>query len=93
MLASILIGLTALVIVLLSSALLLFAHLTGRIRRSTALTVAVSVVAIGAALAAAGTMEGFLLGQLATPIGVFLMLAAGVNGLLVYQASKSAARG
>jgi hypothetical protein len=93
MLASILIGLAALVAVSLSSAFLLFAHLTGRIRRSTALTVAVSVVAIGGTLAAAGMMEGFLLGHLATPIGVFLMLAAGVNGLLAYQASKSAARG
>jgi hypothetical protein len=93
MLASILIGSAALVAVSLSSAFFLYAHLTGRIRRSTALTVAVSIIAIGGTLAVAGAVDGFLFGRMATLIGVFLMLAAGINGFLVLQASKSAARG
>ena len=88
MLASILIGLTALVAVSLSSALFLFAHLTGRIRRSTTLTAAALAATVGGALAGSGAIGSAVFGPMAVPFGVFLMLAAGVNGLLAYQASK-----
>jgi uncharacterized transporter YbjL len=89
MLAAILIGSAALIAVLSASALLLFAHLTGRIRRSTALGVAAAAMTAGAALAYAGGIEGFALGPMAVPVGVFLMLAGGIDGLLVLQ-SKAA---
>ncbi|WP_162917214.1 hypothetical protein [Dongia deserti] len=74
--------------VLVSSALFLFAHLTGRVRRSTALGVAVVALATGAALAGAGAMEEPVLGPMAVPFGVFLMLAAGINGFVAFQAPR-----
>jgi hypothetical protein len=88
MLASILIGGAALLAVLLSAALFLFAHLTGRIRRSTALGVAATAVASGAALAGSSLMGHLLYGRSMVPIGVALMLAAGINGFLAYCAPK-----
>lgn len=89
MLASILIGGAALVAVSLSAALFLFAHLTGRIRRSTALGVAAVALSIGAAIAGAGAMGSPLFGRAAVPFGVCLILAAGINGLLAYQAPRA----
>jgi hypothetical protein len=89
MLVSILIGLAALVAVSLSSALFLFAHLTGRVRRSTALMTAVAAMTIGGTVAGSGAMGSAIFGHMAIPFGVFLMLAATINGLLAYQASKS----
>ena len=88
MLASILIGLAALIAVSLAAALFLFAHLRGRVRRSTALVVAIAGMAIGGTIAAGSALGGFAFGPMAVPFGVFLMLAAAVNGLLAYQASK-----
>jgi hypothetical protein len=90
MLASILIGGAALLTVLLSAALLLFAHLTGRIRRSTALGVAALALAIGAAIAGSALMGFPLFGRTMVPLGVALMLAGGINGFLAYRAPKSA---
>jgi hypothetical protein len=84
MLAAILIGSAALIAVLSASALLLFAHLTGRVRRSIALAAAATAVIAGAALACSGA-----LGSMAVPVGVFLMLAGAIDGLLVLQ-SKAA---
>ena len=92
MLTSILIGAAALVAVCLSFALFLFAHLTGRVQRGTALRVAMLGVALGAAVAGNGLLESAALGPMAIPFGVFLMLAAGIAGLLVHQAPKSGAR-
>jgi hypothetical protein len=89
MLTSILIGLAALVAVSLSAALFLFAHLKGRIRRSTVLSVAAAAVTIGGAIAISGAMGSLAFGPMAVPFGVFLTLAGGINGLLAYQASKS----
>lgn len=98
MLASVLIGSTALMAVSLSSALVLFAHLTGRVRRSTVLVAATIALLTGMGLVADGALPGlvpgfgigFGLGRIAVPIGVFLMLAAGINGFLVLQSPKSA---
>jgi hypothetical protein len=90
MLAFILAGSAALIAVLSASALLLFAHLTGKVRRSSALALAVAAMAGGAGLAAAGTTEGFVLGPLAVPVGVFMMLAAGVNGFVMLASPKGA---
>jgi hypothetical protein len=90
MLASILIGGAVLLTVSLCAALFLFAHLTGRIGRSTALAVAVLALAIGAAIAG-GSLMGFLLFERTmVPLGVALMLAGGINGFLAYRAPKSA---
>lgn len=89
MLASILIGVAALVAVCLSFALFLFAHLTGRVRRPTALRVAVLGVALGACVAGNGLIGGGAFGPMAVPFGVFLMLAAGISGLITYQARRT----
>jgi hypothetical protein len=88
MLASILIGSAALLAVSLSAALFLFAHLTGRISRSTALGVAAIAVMSGATLAGSGLMGYVMFGRSVVPFGVCLMLAAGINGLLAYQAKS-----
>ena len=88
MLASIITGLAAMMAASASSALLLFAHLTGRVRRAMMLAITLAALAVGAALALAGSMDGFVLGHVAIPIGVSVMLAAALNGLLAYQASK-----
>ncbi len=88
MLASILIGGSALLAVSLSAALLLFAHLTGRVRRSTALGVAAAALAIGATIAGSRALGSSVCGPMAVPFGVFLMLAAGVNGVLALQTRK-----
>jgi hypothetical protein len=92
MVASILTGMAALLAVCLSFALFLFAYLTGRVRRSSALRVAVLGVLLGAAVAGHGLLGSGAFGPLATPLGVFLMVAAGIAGLLVYQAPKTAPR-
>lgn len=92
MLISILIGAAALVAVCLCFALFLFAYLTGRVRRGTALRVSALGVALGAAVAANGILGGAAFGPMSIPFGVFLMVAAGIAGLLVYQAPKSDAR-
>jgi hypothetical protein len=92
MLTSILIGAAALVAVCLSFSLFLFAHLTGRVRRATALRVALLGVALGAAVAGHGVLGGATFGPMSIPFGVFLMLAAGISGLLAYQARKSPER-
>lgn len=92
MLASILIGAAAILAVCLSFALFLFAHLTGRIGRPTALRVALLGAATGAGIAGGGLMSEGLLGPMAVPFGVFLVLAACINGLVAYQAPKAAPR-
>ncbi len=88
MLASILLGLAALIAVSLAAALFLFAYLKGRVRRSTVLLTAAFVAMMGGTIAAGGATGAFALGPMAVPFGVFLMLAAAVNGVLAYQASK-----
>ena len=92
MVLSILIGGAALLAVSLSAALLLFAHLTGRIRRSTALGVATIAAVAGATLACGGLMGCAVLGRSIVPLGVCLMLAAGLNGFLAYQAKPEISR-
>lgn len=92
MLASILIGAVAILAVCLSFALFLFAHLTGRIGRATALRVAFLGAALGACLAGGGLMRSDLLGPMTVPFGVFLVLAACINGFVAYQAPKVAPR-
>ena len=92
MLTSILIGAAALLAVCLCFSLFLFAHLTGRVRRATALRVAALGVLLGASVAVNGILGSATFGPMSTPFGVFLMVAAGIAGLLVYQAPKSGAR-
>ena len=92
MLTSILIGAAALVAVCLCFSLFLFAHLTGRVRRATALRVAIFGVVLGASVAGSGVIGNAAFGPMAVPFGVFLMLAAGISGLLAYQARESAGR-
>jgi hypothetical protein len=89
MIASILTGLAGIIAASLCSALLLFAHFTGRLRRPAALAIAAGALTVGAALSVAGSMDGFVLGHVAQPIGVALMLAAAISGLLTYQAGNS----
>ena len=89
MLTSILIGAAALVAVCLCFSLFLFAHLTGRVRRATALRVAVLGVALGASVTGHGVLGSATLGPMSIPFGVFLLVAAGIAGVLVYQAPKS----
>ena len=91
MLISILIGAVALVAVCLCFSLFLFAHLTGRVRRATALRVSVLGVALGATVTANGVLGSADFGPMSIPFGVFLMVAAGIAGLLVYQAPKPGA--
>jgi hypothetical protein len=91
MLTSIVIGAAALVAVCLSFSLFLFAHLTGRVRRATALRVAVLGVLLGAAVTGHGILGSTAFGPMSIPFGVFLMVAAGIAGLLVYQAPKPGA--
>ena len=91
MLISILIGAAALVAVCLCFSLFLFAHLTGRVRRGTALRVSVLGVVLGATVTAHGIAGSAAFGPMSIPFGVFLMVAAGIAGLLVYQAPKSGA--
>jgi hypothetical protein len=90
MLESILIGGAELLAVSLSSALCLFAHLKGRLRRSIALGIAALALTIGAAIASSGLLGFPLLGHTAVPFGVSLILAAGINGLVIFQSSKPA---
>jgi hypothetical protein len=89
MLTSILIGAAALVAVCLCFSLFLFAYLTGRVRRATALRVAVLGILLGAAVAANGILGAAAFGPMSIPFGVFLVVAAGIAGLLVHQAPKS----
>lgn len=89
MIASILIGGAALVAVSLCAALFLFAHLTGRISRPVMLIAATAAVALGALVAAASALGCLVFGRMAVPLGVFLMLAAGINGLLAYRARRA----
>jgi hypothetical protein len=89
MLISILIGAAALVAVCLCFSLFLFAYLTGRVRRATALRVSALGVALGASVTANGLIGSAAFGPMSIPFGVFLMVAAGIAGLLVYQAPKS----
>jgi hypothetical protein len=91
MLTSIMIGAAALVAVCLCFSLFLFAHLTGRVRRATALRVSVLGLALGAAVTANGILGSAAFGPMSIPFGVFLMVAAGIAGLLVYQAPKTGA--
>jgi hypothetical protein len=91
MLTSILIGAAALLAVCLCFSLFLFAHLTGRVRRATALRVAVLGVLLGAAVTGNGFLDGAAFGPMAIPFGVFLIVAAGIAGLLVYQAPRPGA--
>jgi hypothetical protein len=91
MLTSIFIGAAALVAVCLCFSLFLFAHLTGRVRRATALRVAVLGVALGATVVGNSILGGTAFGPMSIPFGVFLMVAAGIAGVLVYQAPKSGA--
>ena len=91
MLSSILIGAAALVAVCLCFSLFLFAHLTGRVRRATALRVSTLGVLLGASVAAHGVLGSAAFGPMSIPFGVFLMVAAGIAGVLVYQAPKSGA--
>jgi len=88
MVASILTGLVGIIAASLSCALLLFAHFTGRVRRPVALAIAAGVLTIGGALALAGSMDGFVLGHVAQPIGVAFMLAASIDALVTCQASN-----
>lgn len=90
MLTSILIGAAALVAVCLSFALFLFAHLTGRVRRP-ALRVAALGILLGASVTGHGILGSAAFGPLSIPFGVFLMVAAGIAGLLVYQQPRSGA--
>ena len=92
MLTSILIGAAALVAVCLCFSLFLFAHLTGRVRRGTALRVAALGVGLGAAVTGNGILGSAAFGPMAIPFGVFLIVAAGIAGLLVYQAPKPGAQ-
>jgi hypothetical protein len=92
MLTSILIGAAALVAVCLCFSLFLFAHLTGRVRRGTALRVSALGVLLGAAVTGNDILGSAAFGPMAIPFGVFLMVAAGIAGVLVYQAPKSDAR-
>ncbi|MBA4099111.1 MAG: hypothetical protein C0484_20390 [Rhodospirillum sp.] len=89
MLISILIGAAALVAVCLCFSLFLFAYLTGRVRRATALRVSALGVVLGASVTANGLIGSAAFGPMSIPFGVFLMVAAGIAGLLVYQAPKS----
>ena len=89
MLTSIVIGAAALVAVCLCFSLLLFAHLTGRVRRSTALRASVLGVLLGATVTAHGILGSAAFGPMSIPFGVFLVVAAGIAGLLVHQAPKS----
>ena len=72
--------------------LFLFAHLTGRVRRATALRVSTLGVVLGATVTAHGILGSAAFGPMSIPFGVFLMVAAGIAGLLVYQTPKSGAR-
>ena len=92
MLTSILIGAAALVAVCLCFSLFLFAHLTGRVRRGTALRVSALGVMLGAAVTGNGILGNGAFGPMSIPFGVFLMVAAGIAGLLVFQAPKSGAQ-
>ena len=92
MMTSILIGAAALVAVCLCFSLFLFAHLTGRVQRATALRVAVLGVVLGATVTGHGVAGSAAFGPMSIPFGVFLMVAAGIAGLLVYQAPKPSAR-
>jgi hypothetical protein len=90
MVTSILIGSAALTVVLLSSALLLFAHLTGRIARCATLVLLAVFAAIGGGLVAGAATDGFFIGGIALPIGVSLIVTAAINGVLVLLAPKAA---
>ena len=92
MIASILTGLAGIIAASLSSALLLFAHFTGRLTRPAALAITAAALTIGGALAVAGSMDDFVLGHVAQPIGVSLMLAAAISALVTYQAANSGAK-
>jgi hypothetical protein len=85
MLASILIGGAELLAVALSSAVCLFAHLKGRIRRCTVLCIAALAMTAGAAIAGGGLLDLLLFGGTTVPFGVDLMLAASINGFVAYQ--------
>jgi hypothetical protein len=90
MFTSILVGSAALTVVLLSSAFLLFAHLTGRIGRPAALGLLAAAAAVGCGFVAGAATEGFFIGRIALPIGVSLIVAAAINGVLVLLAPKAA---
>jgi hypothetical protein len=51
--------------------------------------VAVLGVALGASVTGHGVLGSATLGPMSIPFGVFLMVAAGIAGVLVYQAPKS----
>jgi hypothetical protein len=91
MLTSILIGAAALLAVCLCFSLFLFAHLTGHVRRVTALRVSTLGVVLGLAVTGHGILGSTAFGPMAIPFGVFLVVAAGIAGVLVYPAPKPGA--
>lgn len=83
MLAAILIGATVLTVLSLGSALLLYAHLTGRLRKPVAIGAIAAGIAIGVALLAGCVADGEIFRRLTFPIGVFLLLAGAVSGFVM----------
>src|SRR4030095_10156808 len=73
MLTSIFIGAAALVAVCLCFSLFLFAHLTGRVRRGTALRVSALGVVLGATVTGHGILGSAAFGPMSIPFGVFLI--------------------
>lgn len=85
MLIAILVGLTALTILSLGSAALLYAYLTRRLRKPAMIGAIATSIVLGGALLARPIADGETFGQLAFPIGVFFLLAGAIAGLIVLR--------
>jgi hypothetical protein len=85
MLISILVGLTALTLLSLGSAALVYGYLTGRLRKPVTIGAIATSIVLGAALLARPIADGETFAQLAFPIGVFFLLAGAIAGIIVLR--------
>lgn len=83
MLTSILVGATALIALTVGSAALLYAHLTGRVKKPVTVGAVLASILLGAGLLAGRFADIETFGHLSLPIGVFFLLAGSIDGFIV----------
>jgi hypothetical protein len=89
MLIYILVGVTALTLLSVGSAALLYAHLTGRLRKPVTLGVIATSIVLGGGLLAGRMADSDTFGHLSLPIGVFFLLEGMVAGFIVLCAGSA----
>ena len=92
MLIAICIGLAALTALSLGSAVLIYGHLTGRVRKPVAIGVTLASIILGAGFLAGQILNGDIFGTVMFPISVFMLSAGAIAGLVVLGRNSGSAR-